>query len=149
MQAAQDITVGARLAKTQYQYTLTDADQNELNRWSAIFLDKLRSLPQITDVTSDQENAGPRLNVTVNRDVASSFGILPSTVDNTLDDAFGQRIVSTIFTRAQSVSRRPRGRSALPARPGGAQRHLREFVEPGSRCRSAPWSTATSRRRRS
>ena len=98
MQASQDITVGARLAKTQYQYTLIDADQNELDHWSAIFLDKLRSIPGITDVTSDQENGGPRLNVTVNREVASSFGILPATVDNTLDDAFGQRIVSTIFT---------------------------------------------------
>jgi len=98
MQAAQDITVGARLAKTQYQYTLTDADSNELNHWSAIFLDKLKGIPGITDVTSDQQNAGPRLDTTVNRDVASSFGILPSTVDNTLDDAFGQRIVSTMFT---------------------------------------------------
>jgi multidrug efflux pump len=98
MQAAQDITVGGRVAKTQYQYTLTDADQNELNRWSAIFLDKLKSLPAITDVASDQENGGPRLNATVNRDIASSFGILPSTVDNTLGDAFGQRIVSTIYS---------------------------------------------------
>jgi multidrug efflux pump len=98
MQAAQDITVGARLSKTQYQYTLTDADSNELNHWSAIFLDKLKSIPGITDVTTDQENAGPRLNVAVNREVASSFGILPATVDNTLDDAFGQRIVSTMFT---------------------------------------------------
>ena len=98
MQAAQDITVGGRVAKTQYQYTLTDADQNELNRWSAIFLQKLKALPQIADVTSDQENAGPLLNATVNRDTASSFGILPSTVDNTLGDAFGQRIVSTIYT---------------------------------------------------
>jgi HAE1 family hydrophobic/amphiphilic exporter-1 len=98
MQAAQDITVGARLSKTQYQYTLTDADSNELNHWSAIFLHKLKSLPGITDVTTDQENAGPRFNVTVNREVASSFGILPSAIDNTLDDAFGQRIVSTMFT---------------------------------------------------
>ena len=98
MQASQDITVGARLSKTQYQYTLTDADSNELNHWSAIFLDKLKSIPGIIGVTSDQENAGPRLNVTANREVASSFGILPSTIDNTLDDAFGQRIVSTIFT---------------------------------------------------
>jgi hydrophobe/amphiphile efflux-1 (HAE1) family protein len=98
MQAAQDITVGARLSKTQYQYTLTDADANELNHWSEVFLDKLKTIPGITGVTSDQENAGPRLNVAVNREVASSFGILPSSVDNTLDDAFGQRIVSTIFT---------------------------------------------------
>jgi len=98
MQAAQDITVGARLAKTQFQYTLTDADSNELNYWSAIFLDALRKAPGITDVTSDQANAGSRLNATVKRDIAASFGILPSTVDNTLDDAFGQRIVSTMFT---------------------------------------------------
>ena len=98
MQAAQDITVGGRLSKTQYQYTLADADSNELNHWSAYFLDKLKSVPGITDVTTDQEHGGPRLNVTVNREVASSFGILPATVDNTLDDAFGQRIVSTMYT---------------------------------------------------
>jgi len=98
MQSAQDITIGARLSKTQYQYTLTDADSNELTHWSSIFLDKLRALDLVTDVASDQANAGPKLDVTVNREVASSFGILPATIDNTLDDAFGQRIVSTMFT---------------------------------------------------
>ena len=98
MQPAQDITIGSRLNKTQYQYTLTDADSNELNHWAGIFLAKLKTLPQVTDVATDQENAGPMLDVTVNREVASSFGILPSTIDNTLDDAFGQRIVSTIYT---------------------------------------------------
>jgi hydrophobe/amphiphile efflux-1 (HAE1) family protein len=98
MQAAQDITIGGRLSKTQYQYTLADADPGELNRWAALFLDRIKSLPGITDVTTDQENAGPLLDITVNREVASSFGILPSTVDNTLDDAFGQRIVSTMYT---------------------------------------------------
>ena len=98
MQAAQDITIGARLSKTQYQYTLTDADSNELTSWSNTFLDRLRALPLITDVASDQANAGPRLDITVDREKASSLGILPSTIDNTLDDAFGQRIVSTMFT---------------------------------------------------
>jgi hydrophobe/amphiphile efflux-1 (HAE1) family protein len=98
MQSAQDITIGARLSKTQYQYTLTDADSDELNHWSAIYLEKLRALDGITDVASDQANAGPLLDVTVDREVASSYGILPSTIDNTLDDAFGQRIVSTMFT---------------------------------------------------
>jgi hydrophobe/amphiphile efflux-1 (HAE1) family protein len=98
LQPAQDITIGARIAKTQYQYTIYDADSAELNHWSEIFLNKLKTLPQITDVATDQENAGPMLNVTANREVASSFGILPSTIDNTLDDAFGQRIVSTMFT---------------------------------------------------
>ncbi|MGZ5908668.1 MAG: efflux RND transporter permease subunit [Reyranella sp.] len=98
MQAAQDITIGARLTKTQYQYTLTDADSTELAHWSAIFVDKIKGIPGVIDVASDQANGGPMLNVTVNREVASSFGILPSTIDNALDDAFGQRIVSTIFT---------------------------------------------------
>jgi HAE1 family hydrophobic/amphiphilic exporter-1 len=98
LQPAQDITIGARISKTQYQYTLYDADSKELEHWSAIFLDKLKSIPQITDVATDQENAGPMLNVTANREVASSFGILPSAIDNTLDDAFGQRIVSTMYT---------------------------------------------------
>jgi hydrophobe/amphiphile efflux-1 (HAE1) family protein len=98
LQPAQDITIGARISKTQYQYTLYDADSRELDHWTEIFLNKLKSMPQISDVATDQENAGPMLNVTTNREVASTFGILPVTIDNTLDDAFGQRIVSTMFT---------------------------------------------------
>jgi hydrophobe/amphiphile efflux-1 (HAE1) family protein len=99
LQAAQDITIGARISKTQYQYTLFDADANELDHWAKIYLDKFKSIPELTGVATDQENAGPLLNVTTNREVASSFGILPSTIDNTLDDAFGQRIVSTMYTQ--------------------------------------------------
>ena len=99
MQAAQDITIGGRVSRTQYQYTLTDPDPGELNHWSALFLDKLKSVPGIADVASDQQNAGPLLDITINRDVASSYGILPATIDNTLSDAFGQRIVSTMLTQ--------------------------------------------------
>ncbi|GEP59756.1 efflux RND transporter permease subunit [Reyranella soli] len=98
MQAAQDITVGARLAKTQYQFTLSDSDPGELNHWAALYLEKMKAIPGIIDLTTDQENAGPLLDIAVNREVASSYGILPATVDNTLNDAFGQRIVSTMFT---------------------------------------------------
>ncbi len=98
MQAAQDITIGGRVAKTQYQYTLDDADPGELKHWAAIFLDKVKAIPGIVDVTTDQLNAGPMLDVTIKRDVAASYGILPYTIDNTLDDAFGQRIVSTMYT---------------------------------------------------
>jgi len=98
LQAAQDITIGARLAKTQYQYTLYDADSTELNHWAAVFLAKIKTIPGVTDVASDQQNAGQMLNVTANREVAASYGIQPATIDNTLDDAFGQRIVSTMFT---------------------------------------------------
>jgi hydrophobe/amphiphile efflux-1 (HAE1) family protein len=101
MQPAQDITIGARLNKTQFQYTLNDADPGELQHWSALFLDKIKALPGLADVTTDQLNAGPMLDITIKREVASSYGILPYTIDNTLDDAFGQRIVSTIYTTLQ------------------------------------------------
>jgi hydrophobe/amphiphile efflux-1 (HAE1) family protein len=98
MQAAQDITIGGRVSKTMYQYTLNDADPGELNHWAGLFLDKIRAIPGITDVATDQLNAGPLLDITIKREVASSYGILPYTIDNTLDDAFGQRIVSTMYT---------------------------------------------------
>jgi hydrophobe/amphiphile efflux-1 (HAE1) family protein len=101
MQPAQDITIGARLNKTQFQYTLNDADPGELDHWSNQFLEKIKAVPGITDVTTDELNAGPMLDITVKREVASSYGILPYTIDNTLDDAFGQRIVSTIYTTLQ------------------------------------------------
>jgi hydrophobe/amphiphile efflux-1 (HAE1) family protein len=99
MQAAQDITIGGRVSRTQYQYTLADPDPGELNHWSALFLDRLKTVPGIADVASDQQNAGPLLDITINRDIASSYGILPATIDNTLSDAFGQRIVSTMLTQ--------------------------------------------------
>ncbi len=98
MQAAQDITIGGRVSKTMYQYTLNDADPGELNHWAGLFLDRIKALPGITDVATDQLNAGPLLDITIKREVASSYGILPYTIDNTLDDAFGQRIVSTMYT---------------------------------------------------
>ncbi len=101
MQPAQDITIGARLNKTQFQYTMSDADPGELDHWSKALLDRIKAIPSITDVTTDQLSAGPLLDVRIKREVASSFGILPFTIDNTLDDAFGQRIVSTIFTTLQ------------------------------------------------
>jgi HAE1 family hydrophobic/amphiphilic exporter-1 len=101
MQAAQDVTIGARLNKTQFQYTMNDADPGELSHWADLFLNKLKAVPTIADVTTDQLNAGPMLDITIKRDVASSYGILPSTIDNTLDDAFGQRIVSTMYTTLQ------------------------------------------------
>ncbi|MET4386016.1 hydrophobe/amphiphile efflux-1 (HAE1) family protein [Bradyrhizobium sp. F1.4.3] len=101
MQPAQDITVGARLNKTQFQYTMNDADQGELSHWTGLFLDKIKTLPTVADVTTDQLNAGPLLDIAIKREVASSYGILPYTIDNTLDDAFGQRIVSTMYTTLQ------------------------------------------------
>jgi hydrophobe/amphiphile efflux-1 (HAE1) family protein len=101
MQAAQDITVGARLNKTQFQYTMNDPDPGELNHWTNLFVEKIQALHSVTDVATDELNAGPLLDIKIKRDVASSYGILPYTIDNTLDDAFGQRIVSTIYTTLQ------------------------------------------------
>src|SRR6202012_5740958 len=98
MQAAQDITIGGRVSKTMYQYTLNDADPGELDHWAGLFLERIKSIPGITDVATDQLNAGPLLDITIKREVASTYGILPYTIDNTLDDAFGQRIVSTMYT---------------------------------------------------
>jgi HAE1 family hydrophobic/amphiphilic exporter-1 len=101
MQAAQDITIGARLNKTQFQYTMNDADPGELSHWTNLFVEKIKALHSVADVATDQLNSGPLLDITIKRDVASSYGILPYTIDNTLDDAFGQRIVSTIYTTLQ------------------------------------------------
>jgi hydrophobe/amphiphile efflux-1 (HAE1) family protein len=98
MQAAQDINVGARLSKTQYQYTLVDVDSDELNHWAPILLQKLRGLPQLADVASDQQSAGRTLKIEVNRDVASRLGVDPALVDSILYDAFGQRHVARIYT---------------------------------------------------
>jgi hydrophobe/amphiphile efflux-1 (HAE1) family protein len=99
MQAAQDITVGARLSKTQYQYTLVDVDSDELDHWAPILLKKLQGLPQLTDVASDQQDAGRVMKIEVNRQVASQLGINPSIVDSILYDAFGQRVAARIYTR--------------------------------------------------
>jgi hydrophobe/amphiphile efflux-1 (HAE1) family protein len=99
MQAAQDITIGARVSKTQYQYTLVDVDIDELDHWAPILLKKLQTLPQLTDVASDQQSTGRILKVEVNHQVAQQLGINPSVVDSILYDAFGQRVAARIYTR--------------------------------------------------
>ena len=98
MQAAQDINVGARLSKSQYQYTLVDVDSAELNHWAPILLQKLQGMPQLINVASDQQSAGQTLKVEINRDVASRLGVNPAVVDFLLYDAFGQRHVARIYT---------------------------------------------------
>jgi len=99
MQAAQDITIGARVSKTQYQYTLVDVDSDELNHWAPILLKKLQTLPQLTDVASDQQSTGRVMKIDINRQLAQQLGINPSVVDSILYDAFGQRVAARIYTR--------------------------------------------------
>ncbi len=102
LQASQDLNVGGRLARTQYQYTLQDADLDELNDWAPKLLDKLKQLPQLRDVATDQQNASAMLSMTIDRDQAARFGIQPSLIDQTLYDAFGQRQVTQYFTQLNS-----------------------------------------------
>jgi HAE1 family hydrophobic/amphiphilic exporter-1 len=104
MQAGQDISVGGRPSRTQYQYTLTDTDLNELNTWAPKVLARLRELPQLTDVTSDQQNAAPTAQVTIDRQRASSYGITPAMVDAVIYDAIGQRQVAQYFTQLNSYN---------------------------------------------
>ncbi|MET0547771.1 MAG: efflux RND transporter permease subunit [Xanthomonas sp.] len=102
MQAGQDINVGGRLARTQYQYTLTDANLDELNTWAPKLLKAFRALPQLTDVASDQQNAAPIASLTIDRERAASFGITPQQIDATINDAIGQRQVAQYFTQLNS-----------------------------------------------
>jgi multidrug efflux pump len=99
MQPVQDLTVEDRVSRTQFQYSLEDADAAELNDWSNRILAKLRTLPELRDVASDQQNGGLKADLVIDRDTAARFGILPQNIDDTLYDAFGQRQVSTIFTQ--------------------------------------------------
>ena len=101
-QAAQDINIGGRLAKTQYQYTMQDADLAELYDWSPKVLAKLRSLPMLRDLATDQQVAGTTATLTIDRDRAARFGIQPQLIDDTLYDAFGQRQVAQYSTQLNS-----------------------------------------------
>jgi multidrug efflux pump subunit AcrB len=99
MQAVQDVQIDSRVSRTQFQYTLQDADEDELSKWSARLLGEFENLPELTDVASDEQPGGLQLNVVVDRQKASRLNVLPQAVDDTLYDAFGQRQVTTIFTQ--------------------------------------------------
>ena len=99
LQPVQDLTVEDRVSRTQYQYTLEDPDTEELTVWVPKVLDALRGLPELRDVSSDQQDRGLQALLTIDRSTASRLGISPQMIDDTLYDAFGQRPVSTIFTQ--------------------------------------------------
>ena len=96
-QARQDVQIGTRITKTQYQYTLQDPNLAELFQWAPTILTKLAALPQLQDVTGDLQVTAPRLMLKINRDSMGRFGISPQAIDDILYDAFGQRQVATIF----------------------------------------------------
>jgi multidrug efflux pump len=99
MQPVQNITVDDRVSRTQYQYTLEDPDANELNDWTNRFVTKLKSLPQLEDVATDQQTGGLAISLIIDRVTASRLGIAPVTIDNTLYDALGQRQINTMYTQ--------------------------------------------------
>ncbi len=100
MQAVQDLQIDTRVSRTQYQYVLQDADAAELGQWAPRLVEKLRALPGLSDVASDQQTAGLQVAVDVDREKASRLNILTQAIDDTLYDAFGQRQVSVIYTQA-------------------------------------------------
>ncbi|MCK0197159.1 multidrug efflux RND transporter permease subunit [Ancylobacter sp. 6x-1] len=104
LQPAQDITVGGRVSRAQYQYTLTDVDLDELNEWAPKLMAKLRAEPDLADISSDQQGNAPQVKITIDRDHASRFGIQPAVIDATLNDAFGQQQAAQYFTQLDSYS---------------------------------------------
>ena len=99
MQPVQDITVNDRVSRTQYQYSLTDPDMDELNTWANKFVAQLEKLPNLEDVATDQQTGARAVQLDIDRVTASRLGIAPATIDNTLYDAFGQRQVTTLYTQ--------------------------------------------------
>jgi multidrug efflux pump len=99
MQPVQDITVDDRVSRTQYQYTLEDPDTGELNEWTNKFVTELKKLPELEDVATDQQTDGRAVSLMIDRVTASRLGIAPTTIDNTLYDAYGQRLINTLYTQ--------------------------------------------------
>lgn len=102
LQAAQDVRVGGRASRTQFQYTLQGADIEQLTEWSQKMLTKLKGLPELRDVATDQQTEGTTLTLKVNRDQASRYGLTAQSIDDTLYDAFGQRQIAQYFTQLSS-----------------------------------------------
>jgi hydrophobe/amphiphile efflux-1 (HAE1) family protein len=102
MQASQDINVGGRFSRTQYQFTLQDGDLDELDHWAPILLKALQGIPLLRDVATDQQIAGPTVRLEINRDAASRLGVATQAIDDTLYDAFGPRKIAQFFTQQNS-----------------------------------------------
>ncbi|MGW1425572.1 efflux RND transporter permease subunit [Bradyrhizobium manausense] len=102
MQASQDVRLGGRATRTQFEFTLQDANLSELNTWAPKILTEMKGLPELRDVATDQQTEGTTLQLTINRDTAARYGIQPQLIDDTLYDAFGQRQVAQYFTQTNS-----------------------------------------------
>ncbi|MBI3560704.1 MAG: MdtB/MuxB family multidrug efflux RND transporter permease subunit [Gammaproteobacteria bacterium] len=112
MQPVQDLTIGDRVSRTQYQFSVEDANADQLSAWVPKLVERLRQLPSLVDVTSDLQDQGLQAFIEIDRDTASRFGITPAAIDNALYSAFGQRLISTIFTQSNQY------RVVLEVQPG-------------------------------
>jgi multidrug efflux pump subunit AcrB len=99
LQSAQDVRVGGRASRTQFQFTLQSTDMDQLNTWAPKLLAKMKEMPELRDVASDQQTSGTTLTLSIDRNQAARFGITPDVIDATLYDAFGQREIATYFTQ--------------------------------------------------
>jgi multidrug efflux pump len=99
MQPVQDLTIETRVSRTQYQFTVEDADPAQVSTWTPRLVDRLSKLPELRDVASDLQDQGLQASILIDRNTASRLGVTPASIDNTLYSAFGQRLVSTIFTQ--------------------------------------------------
>ena len=99
LQPVQDLTVEDRVSRTQYQYSLENPSVDELNTWAPRLVERLRALPELRDVASDQQDQGLETSIRIDRSTASRLGITPQMIDDALYNAFGQRQISTIFTQ--------------------------------------------------
>ena len=129
MQAAQDVRLGGRPTRTQFEFTLQDADLAELNEWAPKILAKMQTLPQLRDVATDQQTQGTTVQLKINRDTASRYGIQPQLIDDTLYDAFGQRQVDAVFHPAQHLSRDPGDPAGDAGQPRHAEQALSEIAD--------------------
>ncbi|MGH8851865.1 MAG: efflux RND transporter permease subunit, partial [Casimicrobiaceae bacterium] len=135
MQPVQDLTIEDRVSRTQYQFTVEDTNPDELSLWVPRIVDRLRRIPQLADVASDLQDGGLQAYVDIDRATASRFGITPAVIDNALYNAFGQRLVSTIFTQTNQY------RVVLEVKPEfqlGPEALAQVYVPVGSGAASAP-----------
>jgi multidrug efflux pump len=130
MQPVQDLSVETRVSRTQYQYSLESPNAKELGEWAPRFVESLRTLPELRDVASDQQNSGLVARVVIDRDTASRLGVTPQMIDDALYDAFGQRQISTMFTQLNQyrlvlevkpeLRNEPRDLTSIYIKPPGA-----------------------------
>ena len=138
MQPVQDLTIEDKVSRTQYQFSVEDANADELRAWVPKLVERLRQDPRLADVASDQQEGGLQAYVDIDRAAASRYGVTPAMIDNALYNAFGQRLVSTIFTQTNQYRVVLEVAARVPQGPGRARQHLRQRAERAAAARPRP-----------